>query len=77
MNLLFLSIALFGLVAVNVLVTLQVVRGAHWHKGILVAGIWLLPVAGALLAFRSCRAPAVEPYPVGGEEPSSPVPGSL
>jgi hypothetical protein len=77
MNPLFLSIALLALVVVNVLVTLQVIRGAHWHRGILVAGIWLLPAAGALLAFRSCRAPTVAPYPLGGEEPSPPVPGSL
>jgi hypothetical protein len=57
-----LSMTVFALVVVNVLVTVRTLRGPGWHRIKVIAGIWLLPLVGALLAFINIQPRQISPY---------------
>jgi len=42
--------------------------GPERHKAIVIAGIWLFPLVGALLAFINTRPRQINPYPIGGDQ---------
>lgn len=63
-----LTFAALVVVLLNALVTWRVIHSREAHKPLIIVGVWVFPLLGAILGFFATRQAPISPYPLGGDQ---------